>query len=837
MLLFLLLGLFAPCLPVRADSIDVFVDRMNRFNRVFPQEKVYLHIDNTGYYMDETLWYKAYVFSTDADTLGSRSGVLYVELVDPYGEVVKSQKCKIEHGQARGQMELNSLLHSGFYELRAYTRYMLNWGSDAVFSRVIPIFEAKTIGSVTVPTIRGQRQEGVPVFRTPADSVIGKKALNIHFYPEGGHAVKGLSGRVAFDVMDRHGVPVRGRFALKGAVARDTLADGRGVITYKPSAVRQSLVITTSDGKQTAFDLPEGEAEGCVLHADPTDDKTVGITLSASSSLKGRTVALVWQRNGHVYDYRRLILAATPVKEQFDRASRRPGVNQLTVIDDRGQVLASRMLFIYPQQAAAVSLSKTEMRQNDSIDVQLSAQPGTRLSVSVVDVDQQTGDYLQDAASWWLLTSDLKGYIAHPETYLEADDAAHRKAADLLMMVQGWRRYDVSMMEGKQTFVMKQPLERQLMIDGELYPAGRNKNVGDVTLYMVLKNDLGSRMEGANKTDARGRYKFAVPDCTGDWSVLLLTGKDNELKNYYVGFNRQFSPQGRFISDLETTHEPLRPGQLHIVRDTTNEVHTPLTDRTIWLEEFTKTANWNKNTNSYWARETIGAEDADIVYDCESYARKIASEGKPMPSLIEFLKERNPNINGNDNLSGVPAYKNMANGFYNDGPAYGHTCILWFVDNYFVAATNMPPKYCPEKRPTDDEQPIEFPSLLDEVKRVYITFRKDRLPLHFRRWDDLVPRNFVIVNVYTGPSAGLRRQKGIHYASFEGFCQAENYDQTEMLLLKPDRDYRRTLFWDPDMTVGQDGKLNFSFRNNMTGKMFRVSAEGFTPEGQPAVLP
>ena len=58
-----------------------------------------------------------------------------------------------------------------------------------------------------------------------------------------------------------------------------------------------------------------------------------------------------------------------------------------------------------------------------------------------------------------------------------------------------------------------------------------------------------------------------------------------------------------------------------------------------------------------------------------------------------------------------------------------------------------------------------------------------------------------------------------------------------MLLLKPDRDYRRTLFWDPDMTVGQDGKLNFSFRNNMTGKMFRVSAEGFTPEGQPAVLP
>ena len=41
-----------------------------------------------------------------------------------------------------------------------------------------------------------------------------------------------------------------------------------------------------------------------------------------------------------------------------------------------------------------------------------------------------------------LLSSDLRGFIAYPNYYFEKDDEVHRQALDLLMMVQGWRRYD-----------------------------------------------------------------------------------------------------------------------------------------------------------------------------------------------------------------------------------------------------------------------------------------------------------------------------------------------------------------------------------------------------------
>lgn len=91
------------------------VEAANRFNARYPQEKVYLHLDNTAYYLNEILWWKAYLFRTDNDSLGSLSRVLYVELVDPSGEVVETEKSLVEDGQTNGQFLLSRYTRSGFY--------------------------------------------------------------------------------------------------------------------------------------------------------------------------------------------------------------------------------------------------------------------------------------------------------------------------------------------------------------------------------------------------------------------------------------------------------------------------------------------------------------------------------------------------------------------------------------------------------------------------------------------------------------------------------------------------------------------------------------------------
>ena len=63
-----------------------------KWKNALPQEKVYLHLDNTGYFKGETIWFKSYVVRTDTERRGNLSSVLYVDLVSPTGDVMAHKK-------------------------------------------------------------------------------------------------------------------------------------------------------------------------------------------------------------------------------------------------------------------------------------------------------------------------------------------------------------------------------------------------------------------------------------------------------------------------------------------------------------------------------------------------------------------------------------------------------------------------------------------------------------------------------------------------------------------------------------------------------------------------
>ena len=104
------------------------------------QEKVYLHFDQTGYFLKETMWFTAYVLN-ESNRPTDISKILYVELLSPEGGAVKTHKYKIEDGMCHGEFYLDSAYLSGFFEVRAYTRHMRNYGEDNYFTRVFPVFD------------------------------------------------------------------------------------------------------------------------------------------------------------------------------------------------------------------------------------------------------------------------------------------------------------------------------------------------------------------------------------------------------------------------------------------------------------------------------------------------------------------------------------------------------------------------------------------------------------------------------------------------------------------------------------------------------------------------
>ncbi len=119
--------LLYPLIHVQADA-DSLHRKVEAFGIVLPQEKVYLHLDNTCYFLGDTIWYKGYVTQSNTGTLTTMSRILYVELLTPDGYLVERQQLEMPDGMANGMFVLEDSLYAGYYELRAYTRWMLNFG-------------------------------------------------------------------------------------------------------------------------------------------------------------------------------------------------------------------------------------------------------------------------------------------------------------------------------------------------------------------------------------------------------------------------------------------------------------------------------------------------------------------------------------------------------------------------------------------------------------------------------------------------------------------------------------------------------------------------------------
>ena len=105
----------------QADT-DSLYRKVEAFGRALPQEKVYLHLDNTCYFIGDTIWYKGYVTQADRGTLTDLSRILYVELLTPDGYLVERQQLEMPDGMTHGMFVLTDSLYAGYYELRAYTR-------------------------------------------------------------------------------------------------------------------------------------------------------------------------------------------------------------------------------------------------------------------------------------------------------------------------------------------------------------------------------------------------------------------------------------------------------------------------------------------------------------------------------------------------------------------------------------------------------------------------------------------------------------------------------------------------------------------------------------------
>ena len=294
--------IYAPLMERNDKPTGLLVDLLKRaslinyFNQHCQQEKVYLHLDNTAYFQGETIWYAANV--VDAATGGeAASKVLYVELLSPTGVVLKQQKLKVVDGRCHGSFPLIDTsveeavalrgaigYPSGYYQIRAYTRAMLNFDDAAIFSRVIPVYKApEKEGEYDNPVMR--QYNGKETNRPELTKTDRPKALNVQFFPEGGHLIAGVECRIAFKATDEHGhgVDIEGITDAEGnALTIPLQHNGMGSFLFLTTdEKRGENVRVRYGGKNYIFPLPIAERKGCALQINSSATEDISISVSA----------------------------------------------------------------------------------------------------------------------------------------------------------------------------------------------------------------------------------------------------------------------------------------------------------------------------------------------------------------------------------------------------------------------------------------------------------------------------------------------------------------------------------------------------------------------------
>ena len=842
---------------------ETFMRNIDRFNRYFPQEKVYLHFDNTGYFLDEKIWFKAYLMRADHGVASNLSKVLYVELVNPSGDVVHTSKLRIENGQADGQIPLDKIYSSGFYEVRAYTRYMVNWGTDAVFSRVFPIFNKRNRpGEKSTPKIDVQSHltrlpdNRVETQDDMTEKIVSNRKMSVRFYPEGGHLVCGMINRVAYDVTGTDGMPMDTEGLLLSGTDTvgvvKTIREGRGWFYCRPETDKPlALLLSNKQGKQLEFPLPEAEQSGLALQANTDDTTSVSITLNASADYQGKPLAVVLTHNGGVRAFQTVSMTAEGMKLSFAVSELPEGVNRLSIISADGGVLADRLFFVYPKYNAPMTMSSDidRLRPYGKVAMTATALPETTFSLSVRDAATEVNGSSGNSMTWMLLSSDLKGYINNVDYYFESNDLEHRRAADLLMMVQGWRRYNLRQMIGKENFLRVQPIEQELAVSGKLNQAKKKFTVDDVRMDVTMFNKAGQSMSGSLVSNKAGKFTFYIPDTYGDWRMFIKTKKNDEDADYFVSIDRHFSPPSRKLSPEETRIFPIKKSLplFDAVEEDFAQVDDDkgksMTERTHQLKEVTvkkKRGLFDNNARAAWETEEQGQYWSSIYYDIDKEADMIADKGEELPLFFPWLAIRNSffidaksGAKNSKQANEVADYINIHDGDIK----YKNRPVMWIINNFFKDVTGLSDllkgKFEGQAR-IEQKSPDEWPVLMEDVKSVYISEN----PNAYKRYVNtslLFSYRPVTVFVYIHRT-NTKHVKGQRRTNYAAYDMPQTFDMPDYSVLPKESDFRRTLYWNPNVKTDKDGKAKIEFYNNSSCKQVVISAEGITADGRAMVL-
>lgn len=770
---------------------QLYVKNLDSFYRYTPLEKAFLHIDKEWYFPGETIWFKAYV--TVDDELNQLSKIVYVDLTDAKGTVIEKTRWKLNQMHSKGDLYLSKQLKPGNYILRAYTLYMLNY-KEVIDEKII------TILSDSLTTAK-------------KDSVSYKPHL--YLLPEGGNLVQNLSVKVAYKITFPNQIPLQ-QTTLQVIDNENNLIysgtpmhDGMGFFTLKPLTGKTYKVKFDFKGVTYTRSLPPADSSGVIMEVNNSNSNKLFISLTTNDTTHYKNLIVMAQMNGVTIYAQQYDLTDGIAGGAVDKRNLPNGVLTVTCFTETMQPLSERVVYInrYNVKEPVLQMSSLNLGAKVKNEFTISNLPDTAsLSISVTEAEKPETVYTnQTITSYFLLGSEVKGYVHNPAYYFKKNDSATTAALDLVMLTNGWRRFKTEeVVKGKLPRIYQYP-ETGISVTGMVKDQFRKKlNTGGIINAIIKTEDSTTIFTDAVFTE---NGKFSISGLDFKMKAKLYVKEIPE----HTGLTTALDINPTFIDTLS------------LVQHFKQELYKQSVDsvKNVPLTLALKFAYKKKNPNELQEIIIIGRLKSKEQQLTDAYASEqfktseytyIIDSTIAYSSLWQYLQATvpglnvasgiDPNVNFN-RYTGLREASTGADRTFVEDINGGKSSIAFYLNEALV--------------------PIE--SITDLNPKDVALIKVNRTPSIGLN----APNGSIFVYTRKGAVKGIFNQKMI-----TGYNAAKEYYHPvyETNLSKELSDYRTTLYWNPEIKIVNKESL-IRFYNNDVSRRFRVVISGLDKDGLP----
>ncbi|PSL00473.1 MG2 domain-containing protein [Cecembia rubra] len=497
-------------LTLLAQAQKNYGETVNVFSKAFPYEKIYIHTDKPYYFPSDTIWFKAYVTTSEEDFRQSPtpSVPLYVELIKPSVIPFASRKIiKLKDGKGEGDFVIPRDLKTGIYKLRAYTAYSLNFGDQAFFEKEVFISDIGQLGMLQV----------------------NENDYSIFIYPEGGTALAGIKQRFAIQSLDNNGngIPVNGQILSamnEKLIDFSTDESGLGIFEFTPLANERYQIQTFNQrGTRKTINLPDFDTSGYALKIDPISDRDqLKIKVTRINLKQEAATNLFIIQNGFVIEEIGMKFRNDEATLELSTQDFSPGLTVFKLVINGDEPIAERLVYLAGEKEVSVEISPSKSsyfpKEKVDLEIKLLDHLGKPIhgefSISITDAKQVIPTKSPSSiATFSNLISELSGKANAQHFPIPQDPIK----LDNFLMTQFWRGFfpELEFLNGnKNPYVF----ETGLNIAGQVRDDSRD-SARDLRLLLIDKDGYPEIHEG--HTDEKGNFVFLGMDFTDSVGVYI----------------------------------------------------------------------------------------------------------------------------------------------------------------------------------------------------------------------------------------------------------------------------------------------------------------------------